>query len=256
MNYFSPKETAKRYASGRPYYHKKAIKRIAKKLQITTKNKLEKALDIACGTGLSTRALSLISKAVYGSDISEEMLKYTQEKEGVEYIQCDALKQPFEDDFFDLITIASGVHWLDIDAFLVECKRLLKENAYLIIYDNYFKFELIDNSQFKNIFAEKYLNKFPSPPRNNRYEWTNENINSKGFEIVFEERFDIPIQLQKEALINYFTTQSNITAVVSNEQLDYDYIDKWLNKNLTPYFKNNNVQTFNYGTWIKYLKLI
>ena len=43
-------------------------------------NKVEKALDIACGTGLSTKAL----------------LANT----------------------FDLITVSSGVHWFDIDKFL------------------------------------------------------------------------------------------------------------------------------------------
>jgi len=55
MNYFNPKTAAQRYSKGRPDFHSKTIKHIKDYLRID--KKLDNALDIACGTGLSTRAL-------------------------------------------------------------------------------------------------------------------------------------------------------------------------------------------------------
>ncbi|MBL0256881.1 MAG: hypothetical protein IPQ03_04835 [Bacteroidetes bacterium] len=55
MNYFNRKTAAERYSRGRPDFHSNTLKHIKEYLQLDLK--LDKALDIACGTGLSTKAL-------------------------------------------------------------------------------------------------------------------------------------------------------------------------------------------------------
>src|SRR6185503_5916696 len=55
MNYFNTKAAAERYSTGRPDFHRTTIKHIKDFLRLETK--LDRALDIACGTGLSTKAL-------------------------------------------------------------------------------------------------------------------------------------------------------------------------------------------------------
>ncbi|HMQ67346.1 MAG TPA: class I SAM-dependent methyltransferase [Ignavibacteria bacterium] len=98
--------------------------------------KLDKAPDIACGTGLSTKALLEIAEDVYGTDLSEEMLKFAEELDKINYSFAAVENQPFADNFFDLITVSSGVHWFDIDKFFSEAKRLLKADpghCYMII---------------------------------------------------------------------------------------------------------------------------
>lgn len=71
MNYFDPKTAAERYSKGRPDFHHNTIRHIKEYLQLD--KKLDAALDIACGTGLSTKALLEIATTVYGTDISQEM---------------------------------------------------------------------------------------------------------------------------------------------------------------------------------------
>ena len=170
MNYFSTKAAAERYSLGRPDFHRNTINHIKDFLRLETK--FDKALDIACGTGLSTKALLEIATNVYGTDISQDMLNVAPKTGGIKYITAPAEEQPFPDNCFDLITVSSGIHWFDIDKFLIEACRLLKSKSWLILYENHFTSEMVDNAAFKTWFTSIYLKKYPSPPRNNKYLWT------------------------------------------------------------------------------------
>lgn len=55
MNYFNSKTAAERYTKGRPHFHSNTIMHIKDFLHLD--KKLNNALDVACGTGLSTKAL-------------------------------------------------------------------------------------------------------------------------------------------------------------------------------------------------------
>src|SRR5450432_2676543 len=115
MNYFNPKTAAERYSKGRPDFHSNTIKHIKNFLYLD--NKADKALDIACGTGLSTKALLEIATDVYGTDASQQMLNFAPLTSKINYSVASAEQQPFADNYFDLITVSSGVHWFDIDKF-------------------------------------------------------------------------------------------------------------------------------------------
>lgn len=255
MNYFSPKTAAERYSLGRPDFHSNTIKYIKNYLHI--EKKLDKALDIACGTGLSTKALLDIAKDVYGTDTSQEMLNCALEKNRIQYDIASAEQQPFADNNFDLITVSSGVHWFDIDKFLIEANRLLKRKSWLILYDNYFISEMVGNDNFTDWFPNVYLKKYPSPPRNNSYPWTNENLRPKHFNFVTEERFKNSITFNKKQLALYFTTQSNIIVAVERNETTYEQVENWLDKELASFFDNDDItQTINYGNWIKFIQRI
>ena len=254
MNYFSPKTTAERYVKGRPFFHRNTIKHVREFLNI--EGKYENGLDVACGTGLSSTALSDIAKNVFGTDTSEEMLKHVINADTIKYIKVPAEDLPFPNNFFDIITVSSGVHWFDINRFLQEAKRVLKSKCHLVLYENHFISEMPEVEEFRNWFPEVYIKRFPSPKRNNSYEWTNENLEDKAFTFLKEEKFKNSIEFTKEQLILYFTTQSNITAAVENKVSDYEEIENWLNKELAPFFDNHKTRTINYGNWIKYLQKI
>lgn len=253
MNYFSPKTAAERYAKGRPAFHSNTIKHIREYLQ--PDRKFDTALDIACGTGLSTRALLEIADQVYGTDASAEMLQHAAAPDKIRYAMAPAEQQPFADDYFDLVTVSSGVHWFAIDQFLTEARRILKPGAWLVLYENYFIAEMEGHPDFTQWFRGVYLQKFPSPPRNNDYPWNNENLAAKNFTLVREERFNNPIVFTKQQLILYFTTQSNIIAAVENKATTYEQAEAWLDAALTPFFDDDHSPiTIQYGNWIKFIR--
>ena len=255
INYFDLRVVAERYAGGRPDFHSNTIARIKKFLKL--EKNLDTVLDVACGTGLSTKALSAISNNVFGTDISPEMLKYAEQTDKINYLIAKAEQQPFADNEFDLITVSSGVHWFEIDLFLQEANRILNNKAWLVIYDNYFISEMPEVEEFKDWFPKVYLPKYPSPPRNNRYEWTNQNLNRKNFNLTISDEFKNSISFTKKQLIYYFTTQSNITTVMENGETNYEEIENWLTKELSKIFPTDETtQIINFGNQIKFVQKI
>ena len=69
-NPFEVENEAARYERYRPRYHHISFEKIQK----TVGKKFSSALDVACGTGHSTTALSIISEKAVGCDLSESML--------------------------------------------------------------------------------------------------------------------------------------------------------------------------------------
>ena len=71
------------------------------------------ALDVACGSGKLTAELAKIAGPagrVVGLDFSPQMLEVARrDHPGIEFIDGDALKLPFEDASFDATTIAFGL---------------------------------------------------------------------------------------------------------------------------------------------------
>jgi demethylmenaquinone methyltransferase/2-methoxy-6-polyprenyl-1,4-benzoquinol methylase len=71
------------------------------------------ALDVACGSGKLTAVLAGIAGnggRVVGLDFSPQMLEVARrDHPGIEFIEGDALKLPFEDASFDASTIAFGL---------------------------------------------------------------------------------------------------------------------------------------------------
>jgi demethylmenaquinone methyltransferase / 2-methoxy-6-polyprenyl-1,4-benzoquinol methylase len=92
-----------------------------------------RVLDLCCGTGDMTFALrrQAPQARIAGADFSHAMLKLASQKSGgsaaLSWIEADALKLPFQDQSFDLVTSAFGFRNLaDYDAGLREIWRVLK----------------------------------------------------------------------------------------------------------------------------------
>ncbi|XP_078000543.1 putative methyltransferase DDB_G0268948 [Glandiceps talaboti] len=98
------------------------------------------ALDVACGTGISTRILSNHFDEVIGCDISESQINEAKKVEtatNVVYRVAPAEDLPVDSSSVDLITIASSIHLLpDRQTFFSEVDRVLKPGGCLAMYQS------------------------------------------------------------------------------------------------------------------------
>ncbi|MBQ9396899.1 MAG: bifunctional demethylmenaquinone methyltransferase/2-methoxy-6-polyprenyl-1,4-benzoquinol methylase UbiE [Bacteroidales bacterium] len=139
-------------------WRRRFVRRLAKKLP-------EKAavLDLACGTGDLTKALSNKGYHVTGLDISAEMMAIGREKcrylsPKPSFVLGSAEQIPFPDASFDAVTIAFGLRNFDHRTrCLAEINRVLKPGGQLAVLE----FAVPRNRHWNKIYLFYFKNILP-----------------------------------------------------------------------------------------------
>jgi ubiquinone/menaquinone biosynthesis C-methylase UbiE len=126
-DYFSSQSKA--YATFRPTYPKALYDFIFR--QVKTKGT---AWDCATGNGQVASYLADYFHEVHATDISQQQLDHADKKKNVRYSISPAERTSFENNQFDLITVAQALHWFDRDKFYDEAKRVGKPGSILAIW--------------------------------------------------------------------------------------------------------------------------
>ena len=94
------------------------------------------AVDLCCGTGISTRPLAEHFDRVIGIDISQAQIDNAQtDLPNVEYRLGPAEDLLFlPDGCVDLITCATGMHWLNREKLFTEVGRVLRPDGVFVAY--------------------------------------------------------------------------------------------------------------------------
>ncbi len=93
----------------------------------------QKVLDVAAGTGVSTKALAANGAWCVATDFSLGMLSATKDP-ALPRVAGDALHLPFADDSFDAVTISFGLRNVeDPTAALVEFARVTRPGGRLVV---------------------------------------------------------------------------------------------------------------------------
>ena len=102
-----------------------------------------KCLEVACGTGHTTRVLSQHFDSLTACDLTPEMMIRNQKaaiRPNVEYLQANAFALPFEDNSFDVLVTTRFLHLFpeaDQQRLFMEFNRVLAPGGKLIIdFDN------------------------------------------------------------------------------------------------------------------------
>ncbi len=101
-----------------------------------------RAIDLCCGTGDVGFALARTGAEVTGLDFSEEMLAVAKQRKSsgdpgkIEFLHGDALKIPFPDAHFDIVTMSYGLRNLaDFAGGLREMHRVVRPGGRIVILD-------------------------------------------------------------------------------------------------------------------------
>lgn len=95
----------------------------------------ERILDLAAGTGSSSRPLADAGAEVIAGDISEGMLAEGRRRQpDIDFRFADALELPFADDEFDVVTISFGLRNVqNVNRALREMRRVTRPGGRLVV---------------------------------------------------------------------------------------------------------------------------
>ena len=115
----------------------------------------ESAWDCATGNGQAAVSLAKHFSHVEATDVSAEQIEHALSHPKVRYSVSPAEHTPFHDQSFDLVTVATAVHWFDQPQFFREVDRVLKPNSILAIWG--YSFFNVD-SELDTVIRTELLN--------------------------------------------------------------------------------------------------
>jgi len=238
---FVHNSAAQRYASARPYFHPLVMQKIIANIGIS---RFSTALDVTCETGQSSQALADIVDQVNAIDVSPVMIAEAKPHERIRDHVASVEVIPFSDSSFELITVGLAFHWFDQAQFLCETHRVLKAEAWLVIYTSGFLGEMVEDQTFDEWAHKTYPEKFPTPPRHNPGVAV-DSVKPFGFILLSKEKLVHHETMTSEQLTSYLLTQTNIIAAVENGTVPLEAAASWILNSVKPFFSGKHLRPVN-----------
>ncbi len=208
-------------------------------------------MDVACGTGLSSLALSTLAERVIATDISEEMLSQAPKAKRVSYHLAPAESLPLDDSSTELITVSSAFHWFNRKAFLREARRVLCVGGWLVIYENFFEGRRHPNADVVR-WLGAYYRAHPAPFRD-RAPFADEDAQKAGFDFLERLTYENNWAFQKDEFVAYLLSQSNAVAALKRGPHRPEEMALALSGQLEPFFRGRE-ETFAFAGFIWLLR--
>jgi ubiquinone/menaquinone biosynthesis C-methylase UbiE len=190
------------------------------------------AIDLACGTGLSTRPLAAFAGRVIGVDVSLDMLAATGNDDTMSFVAGEIEHLPFADRSFDLATVASAIHWLRAEG-VSEIARILAPSSPLVVYDVWFPAEIVGAPGFLTWLSDLSEARYPSVPK--RHE-NLDLLKQLGFESLWTASDRERVRMTPDELADYLMTHSERIAAIRSGRETEEQQFALLRSGIEPFF--------------------
>jgi len=183
----------------------------------------QRAWDCATGNGQAAVELAQYFEQVMATDISEKQLQQAQPHEKITYLVSTAEQTPFNENSFDLITVAQAYHWFRFDAFEREVKRIAKPGAIIAIWG--YGLVVCDNEAM-NALINTFYRETVGPYWDKERRYVDDHYTTVPFpyEPLPSKDFRIQVQYNRPQFIGYLNTWSSVQHFIKAHQ--YNPVDK------------------------------
>jgi trans-aconitate methyltransferase len=237
---FADNDMSSGYARARPPLHSKILDRARSRLGLV--EPVNRALDVGCGAGLSTRALQAWAHNCIGLDPAAEMIG---EAKGIapeaSFLVGSAESFPVRSGSCDLLSAAGSLDYVDLDRCLDEATRVLAPHGRLVVYD-FSTGRPSRCSDELDLWYSELLARWPAPvsghPRVDL-----ETLAAGNLTLAAVERFTVEALLGLDAYVDYIMTETNIADATQTGEPRAD-IRTWCESGLSALFHEPQEITF------------
>jgi len=247
---FQHDRVAAGYASARPFLHPEVFARVRQVLQ--TAARASRALDVGCGTGLSSVALRELADAVVGVDASKEMLHRASRAAGVRYVATEAESLPFGGGRFDLAVACGSIDWVDLSRFLPHAARVVMNGGWLVSLDFGDAGHSPDIPGLARWYVEVFEAACPRPPARDPI-ITAEDAGRHGFDAPSRTDFLLDPAFTAVEYAAFLLTESNSVAAIEYGRRSEGELRAWLESELEPLFGGQS-RRVTFGGYIQALR--
>jgi SAM-dependent methyltransferase len=230
---FQHDRVAAGYASARPYLHPKILA-VARDV-LRPAARFRRALDVGCGTGLSSSALLDLAQDVVGIDAALFMLRHAARAKRVRYVASAAETPPFGAGAFDLIVACGSIDWVDRSLFLPRAAELLEPGGWLVPLD----FGDTGRSPevpglarwYRDVFQQRHPRPASGDPK-----ITADEAERHGFDVPVNRDFASAVSFTARRYAAFLMTESSVIAAIEFGWEAEDRVRAWLESELLSLF--------------------
>ena len=249
---YADEAMARGYAQHRPALHPLIIAEVRNRLRRPFP--VARALDVGCGSGLSTSPLTALAERCIGLEPAAPMLKWARLIAPEATFVCGNAEQlPFPGRVFDLITAAGSLNYVDVASVLPELARVMKSDGALIIYDFTHGKAFIGSDRLDAWF-ETFTARYPRADDGWR-PITPESLESdaRDMRVKAFEPFARMLTYDAASYVDYAMTETNVQQAIRNGEPASE-IRRWCEQSLRQVFQGETKEVVFQG-YIAYLGL-
>jgi SAM-dependent methyltransferase len=232
-NVYDSERLAAAYAFDRPPIHQQILQ------AAHLGRRADQALDVGCGAGLSTAALTPHARRVTGLEPVSTMLTHRRTTApDARFVLGQAERLPFTSGAFDLITAAGSLNYADLPAALNEIVRVLTGDGKFLLYDFSAGRRSVSGEALADWFAS-FEQRFPSPPG-----WEPIDVRELptcGLRLLDYTDVECRLPMGLDAYLRYVLSEANVDDAIARGACSADEARDWCLSSLQPVFANGDV---------------
>ena len=221
------------YALARPHLHPQ-IFAVVRDI-VRPSPRVRRALDVGCGTGLSSVALLDVAQEVIGIDAAGDMLRHAHRSDGVRYLASRAESPPFRPGTFDLLVACGSMDWVDRTRFMPRAAELLVRGGWLVSLDFGDTGRSTDVPGLARWYDEVFQKEYPRPPARDPMITVDEAARH-GFAAPVHRDFASVATFTAPQYAEFLMTESNVITAIEYGEAAEDRVRARLDSELRPLF--------------------
>lgn len=232
---YESERLAAAYARDRPPIHERILR------SARLDRQAERALDVGCGAGLSTAALTPLARQVVGLEPVSNMLMHRQTvAPQARFVIGQAERLPFESGSFDLVSAAGSLNYADLASALPEIARVLTPDGTFLLYDFSTGRRSVSGDELAGWFAS-FEQRFPWPPGWEPIDVRELPLAGYGLRLLDYTDIEVELPMAFDAYLRYMLSEVNVDDAITRGDHGAEEARAWCRETLQPVFADGDV---------------